>query len=849
GRPQPDPHRRAGPRRAARRDRVRGGARPHRRRRQARRADLPVPDHDPVHRADAGRRDVRRRDSRRLPGGDAQRRPGRHRRLHDRGRAGADRPGRGQRARRRRRLPLHQHRRGPAPLRRPGRRRGLPLLAVRDGRRQADVRLLRPARPQGHLRADGHRAGALGGRLQRPGRGGHRGHRRGAGGAVPHHSPALAVRDRAGRRAVPQGHRQPRRDRPRRLLPRLAGRAPGRGGDPAGHQAGLRLVPPGLRLPVPVRQVRPAVRAGVQRRRDGERGLRHVPGRLRVPVEGHRLQLRAPRRDDPARDGAHVVRRPGHHAVVGRPVAERVVRHVRLGAVPVAGDPVHQRLDDVRQHREDLGVPAGPAVLHAPDRGRHPGPAGRGGQLRRDHLRQGRQRAQAARGVRGDRAVPPGDAGLLPPPRVREHQPRRPVAGAGGGVRPGPLPVVGAVAGDDRRQHAAGRVHPGRPGAVLLLHAGAGAGDRQRRAPGPPPRRRAVRAGRREAGPGRPGRAGRPRRPHRGAGAGRGGPAGPAAGQRRRPDVREGAAGRAVAGHAGGPGRRHRRLAAPGDLLERGLGHDPRRRAAGPRLRRAGAERGDRRDRDRRGAVDPDQDPHGARGVLRPGPGRGRVAPAGGEVAGAGAGGRAGLGPAAGLGAHAGRGDPRPGARRGAARAAGRLGAGAGADRGRRAALDAGVRARRGGGGRRRRDRGRAGAGPDGVRPAPVRDRAGAAAHGRGQGRGVAAGHRGRRPAERDQRGDHRRLRAPGPGGAGRAVPGAVLRGDRRGLGAADLGDRAERRGRAVPGRDVAGGRGRRRDLPGGPGGAAGAAPAGRRGPRRHRPRPGRPGPRRRGRL
>ncbi len=30
-----------------------------------------------------------------------------------------------------------------------------------------------------------------------------------------------------------------------------------------------------------------------------------------------RLQLRAPRRDRAARDGAHVVRRPGHHAVVG----------------------------------------------------------------------------------------------------------------------------------------------------------------------------------------------------------------------------------------------------------------------------------------------------------------------------------------------------------------------------------------------------------------------------------------------------------------------------------------------------------------------------------------------------
>ena len=44
--------------------------------------------------------------------------------------------------------------------------------------------------------------------------------------------------------------------------------------------------------------------------------------------QGHRLLPGGARRDDPARDGAHVVRRPGHHALVGRPLAERVVRHL-----------------------------------------------------------------------------------------------------------------------------------------------------------------------------------------------------------------------------------------------------------------------------------------------------------------------------------------------------------------------------------------------------------------------------------------------------------------------------------------------------------------------------------------
>ena len=68
-----------------------------------------------------------------------------------------------------------------------------------------------------------------------------------------------------------------------------------------------------LRRAVRVRQVRPAVRPGVQRRRDGERRRRDVPGGLRLPQQGDPGVLRAARRDGAARDGAHVVRRPGHH--------------------------------------------------------------------------------------------------------------------------------------------------------------------------------------------------------------------------------------------------------------------------------------------------------------------------------------------------------------------------------------------------------------------------------------------------------------------------------------------------------------------------------------------------------
>ena len=80
----------------------------------------------------------------------AQRRRARRQRLHRGRRPAAARPRRDEHARGHRRLPVLQQRRGPAPLRGPGGRAGLPLHAVRAGRRQAHVRLLRPARPQGH---------------------------------------------------------------------------------------------------------------------------------------------------------------------------------------------------------------------------------------------------------------------------------------------------------------------------------------------------------------------------------------------------------------------------------------------------------------------------------------------------------------------------------------------------------------------------------------------------------------------------------------------------------------------------------------------------------------------------
>src|SRR5262249_55592181 len=79
---------------------------------------------------------------------------------------------------------------------------------------------------------------------------------------------------------------------------------------------------------------------------------------------------------------------------------------------------------------------------HPPDRGRHPRHRGGGGQLRRHHLRQGRCRAEAARGVRRHRQLPGRRAPLLRPARLVQRHPRRPAGRARAGLRPGPGVLV-----------------------------------------------------------------------------------------------------------------------------------------------------------------------------------------------------------------------------------------------------------------------------------------------------------------------------------------------------------------------------------------------------------------------
>ena len=214
-------------------------------------------------------------------------------------------------------------------------------------------------------------------------------------------------------------------------------------------------------------------------------------------------------------------------------------------------DPLDGRLDDVRQRREDLGLPPGPAALDPPDRHRRPRRADRRGQLRRHHLRQGRERAQAARRLRRRRGVPRRAARLLRRARLRQHHAGRPAARAGE-APPAATSATGRSCGSrppastrSARSSRSTTTATTRSFEIVQSAPTEVATSNTLR-----PHRLAIgcydeRDG--AAGPHRPGRARRHRRAHRGRRAGRRAAAGAAAGQRRRPDLLQAAPGRATA--------------------------------------------------------------------------------------------------------------------------------------------------------------------------------------------------------------------------------------------------------------------------------------------------------------
>ena len=275
---------------------------------------------------------------------------------------------------------------------------------------------------------------------------------------LPGHPDALDVRRGRQRRPVPRGASPARRVRPRLLLPPVAGRGararPRRPGDR--HPAGARVLRRAVRRAVPAAALRPGVRPR-PRRRDGELGVRHLRRRPALAHPAQPRAARAARGVRAPRDGAHVVRRPGDHALVGRPVAQRGLRVVGLQLGAVARHRVRRPVGGVPRALQAGRLRHGHGPGPAPDPRRRAGRRPRQRQLRLDHLRQGPERAPPADGLHRRGGVRGRAAGLLPRPRLGQHRPRRPDVGVRRGRRHGPDRLDRCLARPVRHRHAAAR--------------------------------------------------------------------------------------------------------------------------------------------------------------------------------------------------------------------------------------------------------------------------------------------------------------------------------------------------------------------------------------------------------
>ena len=139
-----------------------------------------------------------------------------------------------------------------------------------------------------------------------------------------------------------------------------------------------------------------------------------------------------------------------------------------------------ERVDHLRQQREVLGLRPGPAAVHPSDRGRHGRPGRRRGELRRHHVRQGRERPQAAGRLRRLRRVPDRPEQLLPRVRLRQRHPGRPDGSPDQRVRSGSVRLDQPVAADHRDQCAA----PGFRGRTRTAATRGSRSSRRGRAPG-----------------------------------------------------------------------------------------------------------------------------------------------------------------------------------------------------------------------------------------------------------------------------------------------------------------------------------------------------------------------------
>ncbi len=220
-------------------------------------------------------------------------------------------------------------------------------------------------------------------------------------------------------------------------------------------------------------------------------------------------------------------------------MAERVLRHLGRHARTGRGHQVDVGVDHLRAALQGVGVPPGPAAFHSPDRGRHPRHRGGGGELRRDHLRQGRGRAQAAGGLRRAGELRRGCPEVLRRARVRQRDAGGPAVRTRGHLRPRPGLLVRRMAPDRGREHPAAVLLGRRGRPVHRVRGGTGSCRQPPRAPLAPHRHRAVRPDRGRAHPPAPHRDRRDRPAHQANGTRRPAAPGPGPGQRRGPDLRQ----------------------------------------------------------------------------------------------------------------------------------------------------------------------------------------------------------------------------------------------------------------------------------------------------------------------
>ena len=277
---------------------------------------------------------------------------------------------------------LLQHRRGPAPVRRPGRRRGLPLHPVRDGRRPAGLRLLRPARPQGRLHASTSRRpthwqvvsntptpAPVAGRAQAS-----------PAGTSPTTARMSHLHHRPRRRALPRGprrvHRAARHLPAGRLLPR-ASLAPYLDADEIldGDQAGLRVLRGrSSATPYPFGKYDqlfvPEFNAGAMENAGCVTLIEDYVFRSRVTDVAYES-----RANTILHELAHmwfgdlVTMRWWDDLWLNESFAEWASHHAIAKATRYT-----DAWTGVRQPAQDLGLPPGPAALDPPDRRRHARP-------------------------------------------------------------------------------------------------------------------------------------------------------------------------------------------------------------------------------------------------------------------------------------------------------------------------------------------------------------------------------------------------------------------------------------------------------------------------------------------